>query len=213
MSKRQKILLIIIIIIGIGFITFLYLLHERKKIEIKNMYDQACIYTSREKHEEALNLYKKILNYNPDYPNIYLRIAYTFNALNNDEEAEKYYIRATQKQPKSSFLYNNFAIYYINRNEYNKALKILEQGLEIIGPEWLIVYKMAFVYFLLGNQDKCFTYLEKVFQFVDAKYIDKLISKEKSYKKLKQTNKYKKLLKKYLNDDRPKLPGIPIIDN
>jgi len=83
----------------------------------KDLYEAGMEYYWNEKYEKAVKLFLQIKNENEE---IYFRLAYSFDELKQYEKAEKYYLRAVEKEHVYA-MYNLGNLYHNELKDYQKA--------------------------------------------------------------------------------------------
>lgn len=92
-------------------------------------------------------------------------------------------------QLKSLDDYFQYSVYKMNQGDYQEALKMLEKARQMKPKEGKILYLMADVYCLLGNNEKCLDHLKKAIQ-VD-KFFSILAQNESDFEEIRKDKRFK----------------------
>ena len=97
--------------------------------EIEN--DMGNLAIDRQRYEEALRHFMRVIELNPRHERSWFNVARTYRLLKNDVEAEIYYQRAIEEEPQNSAAFSELAGIYIGRQEPQKAQTIVEQAVRL----------------------------------------------------------------------------------
>ena len=97
--------------------------------EIEN--DLGNLAVDRERYEEALRHFMRVIELAPRHEHSWFNIARTYRLLKNDVEAEVYYQRAIEEEPQYAQAFAELGSIYIARHEPEKAYAIVEQGVRL----------------------------------------------------------------------------------
>lgn len=97
--------------------------------EIEN--DLANLSIDRQRYEEALRHFMRVVELAPRHEHSWFNVARTYRLLKNDVEAEVYYQRAIEEEPQNAAAFAELGSIYIGRHEPEKAYAIVEQGVRL----------------------------------------------------------------------------------
>jgi tetratricopeptide (TPR) repeat protein len=97
--------------------------------EIEN--DMGNLAINRERYEEALRHFMRVVELAPRHEHSWYNIARAYRLLKNDVEAEVYYQRAIEEEPQYAQAFAELGSIYIARHEPEKAYTIVEQGVRL----------------------------------------------------------------------------------
>ena len=92
-------------------------------------------------------------------------------------------------QLKSLDDYFQYSVYKMNQGDYQEALKMLEKARQMNPKEGKILYLMADVYCLLGNNEKCLDHLKKAIQM--DKFFSILAQNESDFEEIREDKRFK----------------------
>jgi tetratricopeptide (TPR) repeat protein len=99
------------------------------EVEIEN--DLGNLAIDRQRYEEALRHFMRVVELAPRYEHSWFNVARTYRLLKNDVEAEVYYQRAIEEEPQNAAAFAELGGVYIGRKEPQKAYAIVEQGVRL----------------------------------------------------------------------------------
>lgn len=94
--------------------------------EIEN--DLGNLAIDRQRYEEALRHFMRVIELNPRHEHSWFNVARTYRLLKNDVEAEAYYQRAIEEEPQNPAAFSELGSIYVGRKEPRKAYAVVEQG-------------------------------------------------------------------------------------
>src|SRR5579859_4489272 len=94
--------------------------------EIEN--DLGNLAIDRQRYEEALRHFIRVIELNPRHEHSWFNVARTYRLLKNDAEAEVYYQRAIEEEPENPAAFSELGSIYIGMKEPQKAYAVVEQG-------------------------------------------------------------------------------------
>jgi tetratricopeptide (TPR) repeat protein len=97
--------------------------------EIEN--DLGNLAIDRQKPEEALRHFMRVIELDPRHEHSWFNVARTYRLLKNDAEAEIYYQRAIEEEPQNPAAFSELAGIYIGRKEPQRAYTIIEQAVRL----------------------------------------------------------------------------------
>jgi tetratricopeptide (TPR) repeat protein len=86
----------------------------------------------REQYEHALRHFQQVLEYNPNYPDIWSRIGNVYHTLGNEEESIHAFQHAIELDPRYVDNYADLADIYIRSGQQAEARAVLEQGIQAV---------------------------------------------------------------------------------
>lgn len=139
--------------------------YYRKAIQTDAMWDEAwygwgiCLY-AQEKWGQAIGVFKKATEINPDNPTYWLALADTEHKLGNLYSAIEAYEAASELDPFNAQTWLNWSFVYYEQNDMQKALDILEEGLEELPDEAELIYRQIAYLMSMGSYKEAFHRLE-----------------------------------------------------
>lgn len=98
--------------------------------------------------------------------------------------------QSKEKVPLKTFDdFYQYGVFKTNHGDYEEALKLLEKAREMKPKEGKILYLMADIYCLKGNNEKCLDHLKKAIQL--DKYFSILARNERDFESLWEDKKFK----------------------
>lgn len=155
------------------------------------------IFTKQGKLNDAEKTLGLAININPNSPEVYNTRGYFYEETGKYEEAEKDFIKAEKLgYPNKAILYNNFAVLYRRKKEFDKALKYLEKAREENPDFPNIEGTLALIYADKGDRENFYKHLiialEKgcpVWKYLNDPGFDKFRDDEKLNKLLESYKK------------------------
>ncbi len=102
-----------------------------REIEVEIENDLGNLAIDRQRYEEALRHFMRVVELAPRYEHSWFNVARAYRLLKNDVEAEVYYQRAIEEEPQNSAAFAELGSIYIGRREPQKAYAIVEQGVRL----------------------------------------------------------------------------------
>ena len=121
--------------------------------EIKDKFQQAENLRFSNKFEEAIRIYKEIVEKIPDFNPALHNIAVCYTSLNKLDEAEKYYIKCLKLKGIHFQTLNNLAKIYLEKKEFKRALPLLQNSLSKIPNQEKVAESFAECLFYLNLKD------------------------------------------------------------
>ncbi len=103
------------------------------------------------KSEEALEYYKKALEYMPYYSYLYTNIAIVYNALDSVENAEWYHKRSIELQPLSHNGYYYYAIFLREKKRFDEMKANFQKTVEL-APDFIFARYALLEHYYSNNQ-------------------------------------------------------------
>ncbi|CAM4071765.1 tetratricopeptide repeat protein [Gillisia limnaea] len=155
------------------------------------------VLTKKGKLDDAEKTFGLAIKINPNSPEVYNTRGYFYEETGKYEEAEKDFLKAEKLGfPNKAMLYNNFAVLYRRKKEFNKALKYLEKAREENPDFPNIEGTLALIYADKGDRDNFYKHmiiaLEKgcpAWNYIDDPGFDKFREEEKLNKLLESYKK------------------------
>ncbi len=110
------------------------------------------LYEENNEYKKAIRIFKKIRNKRLN--EAYFHIAYNYNNLNKKKEALKYFKRILKNDNSNILAYLSIGGFYLENQEYQKALDYLLKGENIDSNNYLIHFYLATCYDKLNQKDK-----------------------------------------------------------
>ena len=135
----------------------------RKEIEVirdKVNFDSAKTYLSYGEYDKALNLLDSISeDFNMD-ESFYYTYAISYYNMGDFDKSEEYAKLSVEKKTTEENI-NLLATIYAERQEFTKAIDILNLGLEELEDSYPLTYNMGIIYLNMNEKEKGLDYLEK----------------------------------------------------
>ena len=135
----------------------------RKEIEVirdKVNFDSAKTYLSYGEYDKAINLLDSISeDFNMD-ESFYYTYAITYYNMGDFDKAEEYAKLSVEKKTTEENI-NILETIYAGRQEFTKAIDILNLGLEELEDSYPLTYNMGIIYLNMNEREKGLEYLEK----------------------------------------------------
>jgi tetratricopeptide (TPR) repeat protein len=155
------------------------------------------IFTKQGKLDEAEKTFGLAIKINPNTPEVYNTRGYFYEETGKYEEAEKDFIKAEKLgYPNKAMLYNNFAVLYRRKKEFDKAVKYLEKAREENPDFPNIDGTLALIYADKGERENFYKHLlialEKgcpAWNYINDPGFDKFREEEKLNKLLESYKK------------------------
>lgn len=97
--------------------------------EIEN--DLGNLAIDRQRYEEALRHFMRVIELNPRHEHSWFNVARTYRLLKNDAEAEVYYQRAIEEEPQNPAAFSELGSIYVGKREPRKAYEVVERGVRL----------------------------------------------------------------------------------
>ena len=130
--------------------------------------------------EDAIGLYEKSLELDPEYSDSYAGIARSFLKINNNNLAVKYADKGLSMNDKNYKLYLVKADALKNLGEYDRAVSEYEQSIKLKSPEKQTLLKTGICYKKMNDYEKSFGYFLKAIE-MDKTYYDSYLELGESY--------------------------------
>lgn len=155
------------------------------------------IYKLLKNHNKSANFYKDALKLNPKDVIALQGLAESYMELGYYEKALLYLSKALKTNKRKVISWNMAGILYAKKGDYEKAEKIYLSLIRKIPNFSIGYYNLACVYSKAGKINKALESLEHSFK-LNSSFI-KQAGKDKDLKNIRNTEKFKKLIKKYTN--------------
>ena len=135
----------------------------RKEIEVirdKVNFDSAKTYLSYGEYDKAINLLDSVTeDFNMD-ESFYYTYAISYYNMGDFDKSEEYAKLSVEKKTTEENI-NILATIYAGRQEFTKAIDILNLGLEELEDSYPLTYNMGIIYLNMNEKEKGLEYLEK----------------------------------------------------
>ncbi len=148
--------------------------------------------------EEAIKLYKKVLNLRPNHLDAIYNLAIIFSRRKNYAEASNFFLKYTKIDPKNPGAYNNLGLTFFYLGKIDEAIKFIKKSIDL-NPKFSDAYNnLGFVYIQNGKIDEGEKYCLKAYDLNPKSHA--------TYSNLKlifrKQDKFKNLEKLYVNTIR-----------
>jgi len=135
----------------------------RKEIEVirdKVNFDSAKTYLSYGEYDKAINLLDSISeDFNMD-ESFFYTYAISYYNMGDFDKSEEYAKLSVEKKTTEENI-NILATIYAGRQEFTKAIEILNLGIEKLQDSYPLTYNMGIIYLNMNEKEKGLEYLEK----------------------------------------------------
>ena len=158
------------------------------------------IYHSTDKDEEAIKLYKKVIQVNPDFYSAYNDLGTSYETLGNQEENLRaqqalmdVYPRYLSQNPDDARAHIFYAHALVRLGKITGAEKEAEKALELSPNDALMSYNVACLHGRMGNKDLSLKYLNQAIKSGYANY--EWIKRDPDLNAIKNEPEYMELMK------------------
>lgn len=102
-----------------------------REVEVEIVNDLGNLAIDRQRYEEALRHFMRVIELNPRHEHSWFNVARTYRLLKNEAEAEVYYQRAIEEEPQNPAAFSELGSIYIGQREPQKAYAVVEQGVRL----------------------------------------------------------------------------------
>jgi tetratricopeptide (TPR) repeat protein len=145
-------------------------------------YSQAMKSFHKGDYEKATELFKAFLDKHGSERELVDRVQIYLTICGERQSKEKVMLKTFDD-------YYEYGVFKINQGDYQEALKLLEKAREMKSKEGKILYLMADIYCLKGENEKCLELLKKAIQL--DKYFSILARNERDFESLWEDKKFK----------------------
>jgi len=104
---------------------------EQQQIDIHYYFNSGLHYSKQGNHQKAIENYKKALEINPNFPQIYYNLANVYNELKHFDFAIENYRKAYQLDPSMYLAVNNMGVTFAMKEDYASAIECFKRAAEI----------------------------------------------------------------------------------
>lgn len=97
---------------------------------INVMRELAVAYYNMKKYDEAVSVYNKIIEINPEQASAYNELGNVYRDMGDNAMAEDSYRKAVAIDANYILAYNNLAMLFVRDNNFEEARKAIQEGLE-----------------------------------------------------------------------------------
>ncbi|MDH4262055.1 MAG: tetratricopeptide repeat protein [Spirochaetia bacterium] len=160
-------------------------------------YNMGVLYSKLDQKQAALNAYRKSIQLQANYPEAYFNMGIIFGRLMDYENSVKSYLEAIHYNKDYVNAYYNLANIYESRAEMNKAIQILNSGIENT-QDLKLKNKLAQNYEIIKDNEKAqLTYLEILQE--DPENKEALLNVSKLLLTLKKYQESSKYIDQYIS--------------
>ena len=110
----------------------------RNKVAVKPLsakareyYEKANTYSRRGLHSEALLMYAKVLDMDPEFPDTYLNLGWAHLILGQFDSAELFFRKAVQLDPDNDNAYSALGFCLLNQKNFSEAENAFKKAIEL----------------------------------------------------------------------------------
>ena len=163
-------------------------MYKNKDLTIEETFSLAIQNHSKNKIEDAQELYNQVLELNPNHLDAHNNIGIILQNAGQYQKAIKCFEKAIEIDPNYKNAYNNLGSAFKDLQEYQKAIKYFEKAIEI-DPNYLDAYNnLGGVHGNLEEYQKAIKCFEKVIE-IDPNYLISQINLGNIFKNLKEFKK------------------------
>lgn len=126
--------------------------------------DEALELYSKGEYQKAIDAFSIVLEECPENAELYNNIALCYVNLADDEQAEKYYLRAEELNPKLPQIYINLADIYYRQKEMWKGIELVTRGISEIPDNLVLRHYLARFYMEDSRMDLAIDELENILE-------------------------------------------------
>ena len=130
--------------------------------DIQYFFNAGISYSQEDKHELAIESYKKAIEINPNYSQIYYNLAITYFKINQYDLAIINFKKATELDPNFHLAFNNLGIIYAQKKQYDLAIEYFNKALTVNNSDIGTYLNLANTYFNKNEYDSAAEYYRKV---------------------------------------------------
>lgn len=138
-------------------------------------FSQANKYVKEGKYNEAMDIYKKILEKDPNDKVAYMYIASIYNDLKQYETAIEYLKEAMKIDPNYVSVFFNFGNIYHNLKMYEEAVKYYKQTIKLDPNYPFVHHRLGITYLCLNDKDSAMEEY-KILKNLDNKLAEELLN-------------------------------------
>jgi len=129
-------------------------LYSKNEIDYLQLHQLAFLNIIKSNNKEAINLLKKSIEKNPNYPNSYSDLGSLYLKENQISEAKKYFLKSLDFNKNLFSSLNNLGIIYKNQREYKLSIKYFLSALNVNPKNYLLVYNLAKLFDTVEDYNK-----------------------------------------------------------
>ncbi len=156
---------------------------------VTELFMQGRVHFSTGKYEKAIVYYMRALEIDPNYSNLRLQLAKSYNKSANPNEAISYLKEAIEKEPKSYLLYKELAYTLILIGNNKEAKKVAKKGIRLCNKKkekFQIAYLLAKQFYVKQDRKNFSSWVNKAKNYADegsvnAKNARKLSQKDTNW--------------------------------
>lgn len=118
----------------------------------------------KQKYEKAIDAFSEILETEQDNAELYNNLALCYANISENEQAEKFYLKALSINPKLVQVYINLADLYFKQRNFADATDLLQTGLYEIPDNMVLAHFLARVYMEDAQLDLAIYELDKILE-------------------------------------------------
>jgi len=122
----------------------------------------------RQEYEQAISVFTRISQADPDNFMVALRLAVAHSAVGNQDEAQEYFERARKIDPASVDLRHYHAMHHLRSQQWDLARPLFESVLDQMPERLPALEGLAQIYTLQGRIEDAARLLEKIVQIKDS---------------------------------------------
>lgn len=124
----------------------------------------ALIFAGTGRYEDAVDVYKSILDRDPRNDEVYGELGEAYQQLGMQEEAERSFKKAINLNPDHWVAYNRLGSYYLEIGNYEKAIEPYKQIIRLAPDNSQGYSNLGVTYYYLTNLDEAISYFKKSFE-------------------------------------------------
>ena len=123
--------------------------------DIDSLVREGIKFHDQQQYDQALNVYQKALEMNPQSPLVNYEMAMTYMYAGNYKKSIQHadqVISLDDKYLLQAYMAKGSCLDYLGKT--NESIRLFEEGIEKFGPHHLFFYNMGYNYYKINNQEK-----------------------------------------------------------
>lgn len=139
------------------------------------LYALAVVTDRLKETDSALKLMRQVVELDPQNVSAMNYIGYTYAERGvHLDEAEEILLRAAELQPQDGYIMDSLGWLYFKKNEYGKALAILEQAVSVVPSEPVVYRHLGELYATIGRKEEAIRCYERAILLLQARPSDEV---------------------------------------
>jgi len=149
-------------------------------------------------YENALRVYKSLIELVPDEPYILNQLAATYYLMGSYDQAMGHIQKVLEKSPEQELAWNLYANILRKQGNFEEAMNAIYRALEIDPQSKDATDSLAEIYAEIGNDREFYKNLELAFSFgMDSEQFQRVLQEEDVYERFYNDERFLSILEKY----------------